>query len=191
MAAVFLCLQFDANSEDSGFKIRTAGQVEGVNGVEGQEDRIKERIANSFSAQWARRVKRLNSRGHRGQIPDVATPRGAAVVKAMTDRQRLFSTLLSHTYQVDVLSRYFTACHIFTIMIAVTVIIAIAVHLSLSLFLSLSKPNWWRQMAAHPEPGSVWDFCLLKGSFSSPPSPSACSQGGNVGCLYIWCWPAL
>ena len=60
------------------------------------------------------------------------------------------------------------------------------VHLCVSVFpsvsplhphfpLSLCPPNRSRQMAALLEPGSVRGFFPLKGSFSLPLSPSACS----------------
>ena len=48
---------------------------------------------------------------------------------------------------------------------------------NLSLSLSFSQPNRSTQKAAHHESGSVQGFYLLKGSFSLPLSPSACSCG--------------
>ena len=59
--------------------------------------------------------------------------------------------------------------------------------------LTLSQPNRSRQMAAHLEPGSVRGFFPLKGSFSLPLSPSACSWGNCwVSVNYrVWSWPAL
>lgn len=47
------------------------------------------------------------------------------------------------------------------------------------LTLRLSHPNRWRQMVTLPVAGSAGDCFLLKGYFSSPLFPSACSQGNN------------
>lgn len=47
------------------------------------------------------------------------------------------------------------------------------------LTLRLSHPNRWRQMVTLPVAGSAGDCFLLKGYFSSPLFPSACSKGNN------------
>jgi len=49
-----------------------------------------------------------------------------------------------------------------------------------TLFPVLLTPNWLMQMAALPESGSDGGFFLLKGNFSSPHSPCACS-GREIG----------
>ncbi len=61
------------------------------------------------------------------------------------------------------------------IIVAASLSVCLSVCLSLSLSLFLSQPNRSRHMAAHLEPGSARCFCLLKGSFSLPLSPRACS----------------
>lgn len=45
---------------------------------------------------------------------------------------------------------------------------------------NVSHPNWWRQKAAHIEPGSPKGFCPAKGSFPFLLSPSPCSLGGGA-----------
>lgn len=47
------------------------------------------------------------------------------------------------------------------------------------LTLRLSHPNRWMQMVTLPVAGSAGDCFLLKGYFSSPLFPSACSKGNN------------
>lgn len=57
---------------------------------------------------------------------------------------------------------------------------------SLRLSLPSARPNWLRQMAAHPQPGFAACFQLLKGSCSSPLWPSACPVNKMInGTVYI------